>query len=206
MAALTAHKSPAAPQARRQQGYVLLLTLIVLLVLLFGALFTLRGNLLQSVMTGNTAQRQKNVQAGDLALRQVQQALITTIQSSGTTLDIAASGQPWFYTPTTTPWPLPGTPGANANFWATCMTAGHCDTLSDMTSAISPAPPSVTDGNGKPYQVLVTVTPTNRATDQYACGTNNLYYARYYAIFLNVREANGTTAANTQTVIKLCTT
>ncbi|MDE2175944.1 MAG: hypothetical protein KGJ54_11760, partial [Betaproteobacteria bacterium] len=69
MAALTPNLT-----RRDEGGYVLLLTLITLVVLLFGVLFTMRGTLLQGVMTGNTVQRQKDVQAGDMALRQVQQA------------------------------------------------------------------------------------------------------------------------------------
>lgn len=192
---------------RRERGYVLLLTLIALVVLLLGALFTLRGNLLQNVMTGNTAQRQKNVQVGDLALRQVQQVLISTIQSANTALDISAAGQPWFYTPTTNPWPLPGAQsGANANFWNVCLANKTCDTLSDMASTLSPPPPAVTDGNGNVYQILVTVTPTFRPSEQSACNGNSTLWASYYAVFMNIREANGTTAANIQSVIKLCTT
>jgi len=192
-----------------QQGYVLLLTLITLVVLLFGVLFTMRGNLLQNVMTGNTAQRQKDVQAGDLALRQVQQALISTVQGAGNqVLDVAASGQPWFYAPVVSPSaPASAVPGANApyaNFWATCLGSKQCAPLSSVVSALNPAPPTINDASGNPYQVLVSVWPTNRPTNAYACGTTG-FTASYYTIFLRIAEANGSTAINTQSVIKLCT-
>jgi len=208
MAALTPSiaRQPRTPQA--QQGYVLLLTLITLVVLLFGVLFTVRGTLFQSVMTGNTVQRQKDVQAGDLALRQVQQALIATVQGAGSPLDVAASGQPWFYAPTVTPTsPASAVPGANApyaDFWSTCNANKQCAPLSSMVSVLSPAPPAINDPSGQPYRVLVSVWPTNRPTNAYACGTTG-YTASYYTVFLNIGEASGSTAINTQSVIKLCT-
>ncbi|CUA94319.1 hypothetical protein [Thiomonas bhubaneswarensis] len=201
MAALTP-----SPKRRNEGGYVLLLTLITLVVLLFGVLFTMRGSLLQNVMTGNTVQRQKDVQASDMALRQVQQAIIQTSNNAGTVpLEIAASSTHWFYIPpasTTTPatpWSAPGT-GANASFWQTCLSANQCDTLAHVAAVINPAPPAPSGG----YTALVTVVPTNLPTDTYACGTTG-YTATYYDIFLHVQEANGTTGANTESVFKLCT-
>lgn len=197
----------------RQCGYVLLLTLIALVVLLFGVLFTLRGNLLENVMTGNTAQRQKDVHVGDLALRQVQQALIALVQNSGNqVLDVAAQGQPWFFTPPSGAMPAsapfyaspPGTANAYPDFWSNCQSNEQCAPLSSVVSVLSPAPPVITAPGGQPYQVLVSVWPTNRPTDAYACGTTG-YTASYYAIYLHIAEPNGTTVANTQSVIKLCT-
>ncbi|WP_449370253.1 hypothetical protein [Thiomonas sp.] len=192
-----------------QEGYVLLLTLITLLVLLFGILFTMRGTLLQTEMTGNTIQRQKDVQAGDLALRQVQQALIATVQGAGSPLDVAASGQPWFYTPTVTSSTLastvPGAAGPYSNFWTNCSANNQCAPLSSMVSALNPAPPAINDASGQPYQVLISVWPTNQPTNPYACGTTG-FTASYYAVFLHITEASGSTAINTQSVIKLCTT
>lgn len=187
---------------RPEQGYVMLLTLITLLVLLFGVLFTMRGTLLQTVMTGNTMQRQKDVQASDLALRLMQQTIIQTAQSAGTVpLEIAASGKPWFYIPANTgsPWTVPGT-GTAATYWQTCQTANTCDTVANAASSLSPPPPNLAAG----YTALVTVVPTNQPVDAYACA-NTGYTANYYDIFLHTVEANGTTAANTETVFKLCT-
>ncbi len=182
-----------------QNGYVLLLTLISLLVLLFGVLFTMRGTLLQSVMTGNTLQRQKDVQASDLALRQVEQAIVTTVQGAGDVpLDVAAASKKWFYTPPGPgAWAAPGDPtGVTAGFWATCLGNGNCDTLANVVGTVA-APLS-----GDP--ILVTVVPTNQPPNQFACGTTG-FTASYYDIFLHTAEANGTTAANTETVFKLCT-
>lgn len=209
MAALTPPIARQPRTPRKQHGYVLLLTLITLVVLLFGVLFTMRGTLFQSVMTGNTVQRQKNVQAGDLALRQVQQALIATVQGAGNqVLDVAANGQPWFYAPTVAPAsPASAVPGANApyaNFWSSCSANKQCAPLSSMVSVLSPAPPAINDASGQPYRILVSVWPTNRPTDAYACGTTG-YTASYYTVFLNIAEASGSTAINTQSVIKLCT-
>jgi len=198
---------------RAQRGYVLLLTLITLVVLLFGVLFTLRGDLLQNVMTGNTAQRQKDVQVGDIALRQVQQALIATIQNGGNqVLDVAAHGQPWFFTPPAGSMPAsapfyaspPGTPNAYPGFWTNCQGNNQCAPLSSVVSVLNPAPPAIAATGGQPYRILVSVWPTNQPTNAYACGTTG-YTASYYAIYLHIVEPNGTTATNTQSVIKLCT-
>ncbi len=197
MAALTP-----SPTRRKEGGYVLLLTLITLVVLLFGVLFTMRGSLLQNVMTGNTAQRQKDVQASDMALRQVQQAIIQTASGAGLVpLEIAASSKPWFYVPTNTsgPWPVPGSSAA-PTYWQNCQAANTCDTLSNVAASISPAPPVLPGG----YTALVTVVPTNLPVDAYACGTTG-FTATYYDIFMHVQESNGTTAANTESVFKLCT-
>ena len=194
MAALT-RRRPCPPRAAR--GYVLLLTLISLVVLLFGVLFTMRGTLLQSVMTGNTLQRQKNVQASDLALRQVEQTIVSTVQGAGTVpLEVAAAGKAWFYIPPgPAAWPAPGAAGANAGFWSTCAGV-HCDSLANVVGTVAPQ----LGGD----RILVTVVPTNQPTNAYACGATG-YTASYYDIFLHTAEANGTTAANTDTVFKLCT-
>ncbi|MDD4885704.1 MAG: hypothetical protein PHO64_02130 [Thiomonas sp.] len=197
MAALTPNLT-----RRDEGGYVLLLTLITLVVLLFGVLFTMRGTLLQGVMTGNTVQRQKDVQAGDLALRQVQQAIIQTASGAGDVpLEIAANGASWFYLPpnTSSPWAVPGSSAAST-YWQSCQAAKTCDTLSNVASAISPAPPAIAAG----YTALVTVVPTNLPTDAYSCGTTG-FTANYYDIFLHVQEANGQTGVNTESVFKLCT-
>uniref|UniRef100_E6PLY5 Tfp pilus assembly protein PilX n=1 Tax=mine drainage metagenome TaxID=410659 RepID=E6PLY5_9ZZZZ len=191
-------------QRKPEQGFVLLLTLITLLVLLFGVLFTMRGTLLQTAMTGNTMQRQKDVQASDLALRQVQQAIIQTANSAGDVpLEIAATGKAWFYIPPNngSVWPVPGTgTGAPATYWQTCQGNGTCDTVANVASVISPAPPALPGG----YTALATVVPTNQPTDAYSCG-NTGFTATYYDIFLHTQEANATTAATTETVFKLCT-
>jgi Tfp pilus assembly protein PilX len=177
-----------------EQGFVLLLSLITLLVLLFGVLFTMRGTLLQTAITGNTLQRQKNVQASDLVLRKVQQVIINTVQGAGNLpLEVAASGKPWFYVPSasTTAWTVPGSSAA-VSYWANCQGNKTCDTISDMDSSVTG------------YDALVTVVPTNLPVDNYGCQTSG-YVASYYDIFIHTTEANGSTGASTETVFKLCT-
>lgn len=180
----------AALKRGRQDGYVLLLTLITLLVLLFGILFTMRGTLLQTEMTGNTLQRQKDVQASDLALRITQRTILTTTQQGTQSLEATAIGQPWFFVPqvTTAPWPAP-----DASYWAACnakSTTQPCGTVPGMPAG---------------YTGQVIVVPTNLPSGgPSACGGNPSYTARYYAIFLHTIEPNGQTSATTQTVFRLC--
>lgn len=180
--------------ARRQAGDVLLYVLFALLVLLLGALLTMRGEVTASVMTGHMMQRQKNVQAGDAALALVKQMIVDTVQAAGNVpLEIAATGKPWFVLPTSAGvWPAPGAPGANQGYWSSCganNAAQPCAPVSGMPAGAS---------------ALVVVAPTNRPTDPYICGTTG-YTAVYYDIFLHVSEAAGATAADTETVFKLCT-
>lgn len=180
----------AALKRGQQDGYVLLLTLITLLVLLFGILFTMRGTLLQTEMTGNTLQRQKDVQASDLALRIMQQTILSTTQQGTQSLEAAANGQPWFFTPsvTSTPWPAP-----DPNYWASCS----------ATSSSKPC--GTVPGMPLGYTGQVIVVPTNLPPGgPSACGGNPNLTARYYAIFLHTIEPNGQTSATTQTVFRLC--
>jgi Tfp pilus assembly protein PilX len=181
--------NPTPRSARAQRGFVLLLTLIVLIVLLFGVLFVIRGTLLQTVMTGNTMQRQKDVQAGDLALRIVENTIVQSSQGAGSVpLEISASGQSWFYVPTTTPWTVPTTTA----YWSSC------------SAGSSTAPCASVSGLPSSYSASYIVVPTNLPTDPYAC-LNTGYTAVYYDIFIHTSEVNGVTAANTETVFKLCT-
>lgn len=202
MAALTpcSKRTPRASQPG-QGGYVLLLTLITLLVLLFGVLFTMRGTLLQTIMTGNTAQRQKDVQAGDLALRLMQQKIITSSVNAGDVpLDISAANEPWFFTPGgTAPWPLPGNANAtapanaNADYWAVCSATNTSKPCWQMT------------GLPSGYSAKAVVVPTNLPPSDSACQDGGQRIATYYDIFIHIAEANGRTAATTDTVFKLCT-
>ena len=184
--------------ANAQGGYVLLLTLITLVVLLFGALFTMRGTLLQTIMAGNTAQRQKNVQSSDMALRLMQQQIITVSQAQGDVpLEIAATtaNAPWFFVPAgSTPWPLPGNAnGASANYWSVCgpkNAAAPCWPIPNMPAG---------------YQALAVVVPTNLPVSDSACLDAGQRVATYYNIFIHTAEANGKTAVNTSTIFRLCT-
>lgn len=176
--------------SRGERGYVLLLALIALVVLLLGALFTMRTTLLQTAMTGNTMQRQKDVQGSDLALRLVEQLIVQTSQAAnGQALEYSASGKSWFYVPATTPW----TPPTYSGYWSTCSSSSStapCDSVSNMPTG---------------YSASFVVVPTNQPTDPYACQSTG-YTAVYYDIFIHTSEASGATGANTETVFKLCAT
>jgi len=204
-----------APIPRREHGYVLLLTLIVLVVLLFGALFITRGNLLQTVMTGNTVQRQKDVQIGDLALQQVGSAILQTCCTGGNPRKCSPPTAPLAWFPVidaSTPPPWSGV-APTPSFWASCLANNTCDTLAHIRSSVlgnlNPAPPAIPGSDN----ILVTVVPTTFPTDSSACSSRSpngvtnpdpSHTANYYEIFLNIREANGRTAATTDSIYKLC--
>jgi Tfp pilus assembly protein PilX len=206
------------PILQREQGYVLLLTLIVLVVLLFGVLFVTRGDLLQTAMTGNTVQRQKNLQIGDMALQQVRSAIVQTAcggnQNTCQQLQNTAQGKPWFpVTDAGSALPWSGTTPTQA-FWTSCLANSTCDTLTHIQSSVlgnlNPAPAAIPGSSN----ILVAVVPTTLPADPSACyvmfpngssTSNSTYTANYYEIFLNIREANGQTGASTESVYKLCT-
>jgi len=191
MAALNMSHRP----RRSEAGYTLLLVLFTMTVLLFGALFTMRGTILQTVMTGNTLQHEKNLQASDMALRLVENLIITTSQNAGSTpLEIAAgAGQPWYYTPPTSPWTIP-----SSTFWLQCIGSGQCGSIANVPGG---------------YQVYATVVPSNLPVDPYNCGTAGMT-AVYYDIFLLTMEPNftsvvanataATTSSVTESIFKLC--
>ena len=190
MAALKHPSRRKPPQQPRQQGYVLLLTLITLLVLLFGVLFTMRGTVLQTAMTGNTVQRQKDVQDSDIALRVMQKTLIDASNNAGAAPLETISPQPaWFSYPsdsTAAWWPTP-----NAAYWA--------KTIKDGSAYSVPLPAGT---SAKAWALVVSA---NLPPDQFANGCPSNTVGTYYDIFIHTAEANNVTAANTETVFKLCT-
>lgn len=200
--------------SQQEQGYVLLLTLITLVVLLFGVLFVTRGNLLQTVMTGNTIQRQKDVQVGDLALRQVQSAIVQNACGGNPNtcqlLLTTAQGQAWFpVIDAASPMPWTGT-APDQTFWSSCLAQNTCDTLAHIRTTVLNSKPPALPGSAN---IQVVVVPATLPPDPSACTamtTNGAisatnYTANYYEIFLNIREANGETGAKTDNVFKLCT-
>ncbi|HOI65065.1 MAG TPA: hypothetical protein PLD03_00495 [Thiomonas arsenitoxydans] len=203
--------------AKQEQGYILLLTLIVLVVLLFGVLFVTRGNLLQTVMTGNTLQRQKDVQVGDLALRQIQQAIIQTAcggyPNTCNSLQNTAQGQTWFpMTDAASAMPWTGN-FPTQTFWANCQSQQTCDTLahiqSSVLASVSPKP-AVLPGAANILAVVVPASLPQDASPCYLIAPNGASAPadrtpKYYEIFLNIREANGQTGVSTTNVFKLCT-
>jgi Tfp pilus assembly protein PilX len=179
------------PPRRRQRGDILLITLVCLLVCLMGLLVAMRSGVSESLMNGNNLARQKDVQVGDIALRQVE----SQIQSvyGGMPLETSASAQPWYRDVTA------GTAAPAASYWANCV--GN-STASARCASLSLA----VNGSAIPYKAYAVVQPTGRY-DSTSCamGSAVQYTAEYYDIFIHVAESSGATAVNTETVFRICT-
>lgn len=187
------------PGHGRQRGDVLLFVLFSVLVLLLAGLYTMRGLIGDTVIAGNAAQRQKNVQMGDAALAQAMKVITDTLGGTdgSVALQIAAHGASWLYIPSgTAAWEAPGT-GGNLGFWAQCAAASAAVPCPDISTL--PSMSALPAG----YTARMVVVPTNLPTDSQACGTTG-YVAIYYNVFVNVREANGVTSANVEDVFKQC--
>ena len=96
----------------RQRGSILLYSLVALLLMFLGALFALRGSLNDTALTDHYSQRQKNVQASDLALQYI-------VKNYGNSLSLnSASGQSWYYAAL----PAQMVDAANAaSYWRSCI-------------------------------------------------------------------------------------
>lgn len=173
----------------RQGGYVLLLSLITLLVIFLGFLYVLHGTFSDAQMTGNAVQRSKDMQASDLALRTLDHQ-IAQAASGGQALELAATSQPWWRAVP------PGTAAPTAAYWGSCVGASN---PANQCEQVTPPGGGSLPGN---YQALAVVQPTGR-TDSYSCQIAQ-YTAVYYDIFIHTAEPNGKTAADTETVYKLC--
>lgn len=181
----------------KQRGESLLFTLVTLLILLLGFLYTMRHTLLDISLTGNNLQRQKDVQVSDVALRNLEQQIAAVYSSQP--LEISASTQAWYrdVAPGT---PFPGGPGSgaapSASYWASCVGSSSASARCGVVSVAS-------GSTVLPYTAMAVVQPTGR-TDANACGLPQ-FRAIYYDIFLRVTETSGATSAVTETVYKLCT-
>jgi len=143
-------------------------------------------------MTGNTLQHQKNLQASDMALRMIEDTIYATSSAAGLIpLELAAgAGQPWYYTPPTSPWTVPAT-----GFWSTCIANGQCGSLANVPGG---------------YQVNFVVVPSNLPVDKFNCPVTT-QVAMFYDIFINTMEPNfsslgtaATTSSVTESIYKLC--
>ena len=170
----------------RQRGDTLLLVLLTLLVLFLGGMYMLRSVMLNSQMAGNTLARQKNVQVGDVALNVVNRMIFNA--SGNQALEVMATGLPWYRAV------APGTPGPDTNDWKNC--------ISNSTCAVVAMPATNSAGASLNYLALVVVQPTNR-TDTYQCITSGTI-AKYYDVFIRIGESSGASAANTESLYKLC--
>jgi len=169
--------------ARRQRGQVMILTIGVLLVLYLGFLYVMRRTMIDTWSDGNTVARQRDVQVADIALRNLEQTIFNAYGDQP--LEQSAVGQSWYRAV------APGT-ALGATFWSTCQSAATCAVV-----------PVSINGQSLPYTALASVQPTGRQPDPFACQMQN-FAAYYYDVNIHVTEASGVTAANTETVYKLC--
>jgi Tfp pilus assembly protein PilX len=172
----------------RQHGDILLFTLVLLLLLLLGALVAMREGLTNTWLNGNTLVRQKNVHVSDAALRAVEQTIQTA--SNGQPLELMAANQQWYRDVVT------GTAAPTDSYWDSCATS------SSVTARCASTSVSV-GGTSVPYTVLYVVQPTGRSDP--TCKFSTQYRAFYYDVFVRVKEANGSSAATTESIIRLCT-
>ncbi|MBB4844774.1 Tfp pilus assembly protein PilX [Paucibacter oligotrophus] len=176
------------PRAR-QSGEALILTLLVLVVLYLGFLYTMRYVMTDAQMAGNNLAQQKNTQSADIALRRLQTMVLQA--SNLVALEFSATGQAWYRTV------APGTAAPDAAYWRNCLgnasSNARCGTV------------EVKIGNTVlPFTARAVVQPTDRR-DLYACPLGNIALAaNYYDVFLNIQESSAATSATTETVIKLC--
>jgi hypothetical protein len=176
---------------RRQRGDIMLVTLVFLLVLLLGLLVSMRDGIVTTTMTGNNLVRQKDVQLGDVGLG----VLLSTIQttSAGQTLELTASTQPWWRSVAA------GTAPPSGSYWDNCAS----ETTSSATSCGVITLPPGPDGLALPYVAYGVVQPTS-AGDSTTCPFTQYNLAVYYVLYVHVKEVNGSTAANSETIYRLC--
>ena len=170
-----------------QRGDILIIVLIALVVCVMGLLSSMRQTLFSTQMTGNVLARQKEVQVADIAVRMIDNIILTTY--GGINLEIGSYTQPWYRDVPAT------TAGPTAAYWASCLGSG------DPTARCA-AEPLIVNGNTLPYTALVVVQPT-ALTDSGACGLPP-YIAHFYDIYVYITDAAGTSTASTETVYQLC--
>jgi len=174
----------------RLRGETLILTLVTLLVLCLGFLYTLRTVSFDAQIAGNTLARQKDTQVADIALRTVE-SMIQQVYGAQP-LEVSATGQSWWRAVP------PGSAAPTASYWTGCASS------SNSTQRCAALTVNVTVPSGTlAYNVLAVVQPTGQ-TDAYACGLSQ-YRALYYDIFLNVAEPNGVTSSTVETIYRVCT-
>ncbi|MBV8503055.1 MAG: hypothetical protein JO006_15230 [Paucibacter sp.] len=168
---------------RGQRGQTLILTISILLVLFLGFLYLMRRVMIDTSVAGNTVARQRDVQVADIALRNLEQTIFNAYGDQP--LERSAIGQAWWRAV------APGT-ALPATFWSTCQAANTCAVI-----------PVTVNGQAMPYTALASVQATGRQPDPYTCQMQN-FAAYYYDVNIHISEASGATAANTETVYKLC--
>lgn len=172
---------------RHQSGEALIFTLLALVVIFLGFLYTMRNVMSNSVMSGNNLTRQKNVQVADIALRNLQQLIFDNYGDQP--LELSGTGQTWWRT-------VAANTVVPPTYWASC--AGNSDTAARCGSV-----PVAIGTSTLGYTAYAVVQTTGRTPDPYACHLQN-FSAYYYDIYIHVVESSGVTSATTETVHKLC--
>lgn len=185
MVLLSRRRATALATRAAQRGDILLFTLLLLLLLLLGALTASREGITTTWLIGNTVTRNKDVHVADIALRLVERTMGNT--ASGTPLEFVASAQSWYHDV------APGTSPPTDAFWVTCLSSGTC-----ASTAVT------VNGSAVPYTALWYTQPTG-TSDTTTCPLAQYNRAMYYDVFVHVLESNGTTAATTETITRVCT-
>ena len=176
--------------ARRQRGDILLVVMVFLLVCLLGLVVSMREGIVSTLMGGNNLARQRDVQVSDVATRQVEGLIQANYAGQPLELSPSASTQPWMRFVTSAG---PATP--TTAYWDACL--GNTDT-NLRCGSVTPTVNNASLG----YSVLAVVQYTGRR-DDYACQITG-QLALFYDVFLHVKEANGITSSNIETVYRLC--
>ena len=167
-----------------QRGSVILVSMVILVLIALGALYTLRGVVQDTALADRFAQRQQSIQASDFALQWITNQVTQLGQTQ--MLEVSAAGQPW-YQPTAGFTSFPGN-----SYWGRCI-AGN--SASGKCASV-PMPASV----GK--QAWAFVEPTGRV-DPYACSTQG-FTAVYYDIWIHLLDPRTNLSTNVESLYKLC--
>ena len=191
---------PKPPSAARQRGSILLYSLVALLLMFLGVLFAMRGSLNDTALTDHYSQRQKNVQASDLALQAIISSDLQPYAAAATELEVAASGQSWFFN--AQPAQMVGSANASS-YWCSCMaaSAGTSTTGCGWGGTTTPtcaALPKLAGGQTAWFFVQ----PTGRS-DGSGCGTSGMT-AVYYDIWIHTADPRSQVWADTESVYRLC--
>ncbi len=179
-----------ATRARAQRGDIMLVTLVFLLVCLLGLIVSMRDGIVTTTMTGNNLVRQKDVHVADLALAVVASNIQATVGLNGQPLSLSATAKNWYRQGGVVAAPT-------AAYWNTCYSA----TTSTTTSCGTVSP--ITVGTDTlPYTVYAVV--QEDATDLSTSSACAPLTTVYYDVFVHVKESNGATAADTESIYKVC--
>ncbi len=179
-----------ATRARAQRGDIMLVTMVFLLVCLLGLIVSMRDGIVTTTMTGNNLVRQKNVHVADLALAVVASNIDATVKLNAQALSLSATAKNWYRQGGVSAAPT-------AAYWDTCYTA----TTSTTTSCGTFSPLTV-GTDTLPYTVYAVVQEAQSGLPKStACQP---FTTVYYDVFVHVKESNGATAADTESIYKVC--